>query len=456
MALWRQRSEWLMRGFITTSKNTASSLSEMIAFANGDTTSSTVVHWCLMGSADKPACCNTDQEALCKFLSHAVPFFSRGYETPLLYRMKGYGPASSFVSFGCCFFRMLPRILQRMAQRSDPGSECATLADALMTETSFRQSGNDGADTAGDFEHILADALDMNKNYSAQNSVRRRLVVEEISKPSFPRSVMAVDALIQPIEHGVNYMLGHTKILHDLGFLGRSHPQCGKLQEEARHKFLHTVSGNFGNTLVKEYVDFLQRGLTEAISMGLEAHPALLNQIFQLVIVCMTDLHRRLVYEFRFPPWSLFGLLDLDTAGFVQAWTTLQAKKTNCSKCLDSDFSAILLSQFLDLKSKPFQEQDAARREVQGILQDIATWTPLSSDSVEIKNGQTQWSASKRGSQNVKNPRVAAETTLLQSAVKQHAWIQEAVSKDTLPSKAVVSGIQKMVGVGSSNQHTKD
>ena len=305
MALWRQRSEWLMRGFITTSKNTASSLSEMIAFANGDTTSSTVVHWCLMGSADKPACCNTDQEALCKFLSHAVPFFSRGYETPLLYRMKGYGPASSFVSFGCCFFRMLPRILQRMAQRSDPGSECATLADALMTETSFRQPGNDGADTAGDFEHILADALDMNKNYSAQNSVRRRLVVEEISKPSFPRSVMAVDALIQPIEHGVNYMLGHTKILHDLGFLGRSHPQCGKLQEEARHKFLHTVSGNFGNTLVKEYVDFLQRGLTEAISMGLEAHPALLNQIFQLVIVCMTDLHRRLVYEFRFPPWSL-------------------------------------------------------------------------------------------------------------------------------------------------------
>ena len=65
-----------------------------------------------------------------------------------------------------------------------------------------------------------------------------------------------------------------------------------------------------------------------------------------------------------------------------------------------------------------------------------------------------QWIASRRGSQNVKGGPAAAETTLLQSAVKHHRWVQDCAASQTLPPKAVSSGIIKMAGTKSTNQHT--
>ena len=148
--------------------------------------------------------------------------------------------------------------------------------------------------------------------------------------------------------------------------------------------------------------------------------------------------------------------MDLDLPEFVKEWSRIMTGAHQCESCLDSDFSLLLAKKFGDIGSKPVSEQQAAHQEVQALLSDICEWAALTSDKVELKNGQVQWAASKRGSQNVKNARSAAETTFLQSAIKQNSWSQQAVGKETLPSKLSSSSILKMSGVSSTNQMTKD
>lgn len=305
MATWKKRTDWLATNFITTSKGTKEALEQMVRFANGDSSSNTaVVHWCL--TKPQRNCCESDEESMCKFLSHAVPFFSTGFQTPLLYRMKGYGPASSWVKFGCLFFNILPKALQEM-ESSEPSSDIASVADAFLAENGLQSVAGEDAD----FQQILADALDRDQNYSYQNKVRRNLITQEINKSSFWQSSMVIDALIQPIEHGVNYLLGHTKILHDLHFLGRGHPKRDELKEKARTKFLHVVTGALGDALIGNYISFLETGLKEAVDMGLEATPDLLNKVFNLVTVCVTDLHRRFNHELASYPFRMFLYMQL-------------------------------------------------------------------------------------------------------------------------------------------------
>ena len=295
---WQKRAQWLVRDFVTTSKNTREALQDMILFANGDSSLPTVVHWCV--SMPGRNCCDSDEESMCKFLSHAVPFFSKGYQTPLLYRMKGYGPASSWVKFGCGFFNLLPRVLQVMGS-AEPSSELASLADAFLAESRFQAVGGEDAD----FQQILADALDGDQNYAAQNKLRRQLVAQEMSRPSFLQASIAIDAIIAPIEYGVNYLLGHTKLLHDLNFLGRGHPKCDALKEESHKKFMHVVSGGLANSLIRRFILFLEHGLKEAFEMGLVTSNDLLNKVFQLTTLCITDLHRRLKHELSSHPFQM-------------------------------------------------------------------------------------------------------------------------------------------------------
>ena len=93
-------------------------------------------------------------------------------------------------------------------------------------------------------------------------------------------------------------------------------------------------------------------------------------------------------------------------------------------------------------------------KEIQDTLLEVCTWTPLTSDAVEILNGQTQWCLSRRGKQFVKQGRAAVETSLLARAVKHHTWLTQTVGADILPNKRVASGIRRLAGTRSSNQYT--
>ena len=153
--------------------------------------------------------------------------------------------------------------------------------------------------------------------------------------------------------------------------------------------------------------------------MGFHATPESLNQIFVAVVLLCTDLHRRLKYNFVAAPFTLFALCDMNEADFLQAWADLETKAGRCQSCIDQELTGILLAQFPALASAADHDKRAARQAVQSLLLDLAVWSPLTSDSVEIKNGQVQWIVSRRSNVNVYSPQPAAEISLVQAAVHQ-------------------------------------
>lgn len=453
MELWRQRADWLLKDFISTGKKAKGWLEQMLEFANGDTSAPVITHWCLTSKGPRgEPCCKSDEESIYKFLSHAVYWFGKGFDTPLLYRMKHYGVASSFMKIGTNFFNLLPRALQEMASMNPKQSaENSEFVDALLLE----QGTSASEQAANDFQHLLADALDADRNYAAQNGVRCRMVTEELCKPGFIENSILVDAIIQPMEYGVNYLMGHTKILHDLNYLGRGHPNASSLQKAAQSRFLNVVSGKLGDELIQRYVELLQSGLQEAVQMGMAPSAERLNLLFNIALLCISDVHRRFKDFFRSPPYTLFQLLDLSASDFADAFSSLEERFQRCPSCFDFEFSAALIGQHQGFSAGDGCRKDFVRLEVQDLLRDISRFTPVTSDVVEIKNGNVQWVCSKRGSQDVKGGPAAVETSLIQAAVKQHRWVQDSVAEQTLPAKRVASGILKMSGTRSINQYTE-
>eukprot|EP00435_Cladocopium_sp_Y103_P032496 s25_g8.t1 len=442
MAQWERRARWLQAGFnCTASKSWNAMLKDMMQFVNGDSTEPTLHHFCKIGVGGAPNCCDSDEESVCKLLSHLVPFWCRGYQTPLLYRMKHYGPAASFMKLGCCWFNFLPQALSYMeAARRGTDSEIGRLVDTFLADSG-------GTFPAGaDFERLLADVLDSDESFAAKNGARRSMVVQEVEKPDFAQSSILIDAVINPMEFGVNFLLGHSKVLHNLSYVGRGHPDHEKLRKDANDKFLQVVTGRLGERIISQYIHFLETGLDETVQMGLDMNEAVLAKVMVLVLVCISDVYRRFIAEFNVPPWTLFTLLGQSTADFLASWRELEAKDRKCKACVDPQMTRQLLQHFPDLASKPADFQERACQEIQGLLQDITEIAPTGSDSVELKNGQVQWSASKRGRQNVKGQKSAAEVSLLHAATKSYLWAKDIAGAQTLPSKAVSSGIRKMAG----------
>ena len=310
-----------------------------------------------------------------------------------------------------------------------------------MSEAAGRASSRE------EFEHLLSEALDADRSYSMQNSVRRRLVAQEVARPAFHQAELMVDGLIQPLEHGVNFLLGHTKMLADLKYVGRRHKAAGDLQRKCCASFLHLVTGGLADKLLKSYMLLLENGLHELCSMGFCPSAEHLNLMFSSVAVLCTDLYRRLKMDFAAAPFRLFRLINMTDEEFLQAWNDLEAQCEACAACLDGEFTRPLLRQFPALLSQPPGKQRAAVAELRALLTDCATWAAVTSDMVELKNGQVQFAVSKRGSQNVKGPVAATEVSLVQAAVLQHEWIKDTVAAETLPTRSQSSGILGMSGV---------
>lgn len=179
-----------------------------------------------------------------------------------------------------------------------------------------------------------------------------------------------------------------------------------------------------------------------------------MQRAFDLVVVCCTDTWRRLVFEFKKPPWSLFSLVGKTTEEFVATWSEVVASHTQCPNCADEYFTSVLISVFPhDLRSVPGQ-QEFVQREIQSVLLDIASWCPLTSDICEIKNGHIQWLTSRRGRARVLAARASIELSLLQSAVQTQCWVERELHGETMPSNKSAASVSQMSGTKSTNQHT--
>ena len=430
-------------------------LGQILEFLNGDTKSDTLVHWCLSSTESGP-CCSSDAESWNKLVSLLCPFLSRGFAVPLLYRMKHCGPAASYIRVGCCLHRLLPRILAvqdgGIKEVYNPGSNLCQVVDALLADNRDLQS--DSVLNEHDFQLLVTNMLDEDKNYAAQNGARRQLVQRELARPEFHQSSIIIDMLVQRMEPGINFFLKRTGVLYSLQYLSHANPDHQKLKDESKWRFLKVVRGELGVELLSRYMSFLLHGLTEAIAMGLEGSQAQLDLIFQMVISCVSDLYRRLVEEFRSAPFSLLALTDADENNFVKGWQQLRRRYADCEQCVGVEFTAPLLEAYGDFSMPLTEQQQKDISDIKDLLSEICCWSLLSSDSVEILNGQTQWALSRRGHQFVKQGKAAVETSLLARVVKNYYWLADAASEDTMPSKRVGSQVRRKAGSTSSNQYS--
>ena len=448
---WKRRADWVHRRFDSPSKRAVSGLGQILEFINGDTSESTLTHWCV------PGCCKDDADCLAKALHLLVPWFGRGFSVPLLSRFKHYMPASAYVTVGCLLCNLLPQALKNMQETSTENSDLRCLVETLLADTNFEAKHTMSEE---DLQLLVGGLMEADMNYSVQNSIRKGMMIKFICSETFPRNAVVVDCLLQPIEIGVNKLFSRTKLLHTLTNLSTCHPDYEQLCQSSRARFLSIVDGSMGREIMGQYKRVLDHNLAETIEFGLEMDESCtqLQLAFELAMVGISDCWRRLVLEFSGPPFCLFSLIGLTAAEFVRHWKSLHRKFQKCNGCFDDAFSRMLLRTFplADFQNKSAGVQEALAVEVQQVLADIATWAPVSSDMVEIKHGVVQWSVSRRGKQQIKNPTAARETTLLQACIKQFAFVRESVQEDVLPSKRVSSGILKMVGTRGSGPHSKE
>lgn len=426
---------------------------EILGFINGDTSGDTLTHWCL------PGCCSSDKESWNKLVKLLIPWMGRGFAVPLLSRFKHYGPASSYIKVGCGLCRILPRILETMqSQTGNINADVTNIIDTLLADSSISATAGEGL-SEKDLQTLVGGMLEADINYGLQNAVRRKMMIQAITRPNFCHEAIILDCLLQVIEHGINILFSRTKLLHQICNLGTSNSKYMVLIQKSKAKFLHVVSGQLGKDLMGRYEAILLTDLAESIEMGMDigSCDTFLQLSYELVIVGITDCWRRLVHDFKSPPFCFFGLLGLPTAAFVQEWSNLQAKLSECSGCIDAAFGKVLLSEFpaAEMELLPRAEQDLMVSQIEQILRGLAAFAPLSSDLVEIKHGNVQWAVHRRAKQKILNPRSSRETSFLQSCIKQYDYVKDTVGALTLPAKQVVSSLLKRVGVKGRNQHSK-
>ncbi|CAK9049182.1 unnamed protein product [Durusdinium trenchii] len=382
MDAWKKRAAWLMQGFDSRSKRTTDSLKNLLGFLNGDTSQRTgpLVRWCLLpANNDGKTCCQDDSDSWNRLVSMLSSFLCKAYAVPLLHRMKHYAPAASYVKVSTNLHGILPRILEEMENVSATSANRSVLSevvDVLLAENGGVQTLPDVLNNE-DFQTLLGDMLNENKDYAAQNGARRRLVLAELLKDTFHESSIITDMLVSPMERGTNLFLRRTHLLYEMQYLSNADPKYQEHQRESMDKFLQVIRGDLGRELLGTFLGLLTSSLKDAISNGLTGGQSQLNLIFQMVICCVTDFYRRFVQEFMQPPYTLLALANADAQTFVSEWKRIHQKRAKCRFCVDIEFTAALLDAYPeDIDSFP-----ADIEEVQELLQRIAVWSPITSDS---------------------------------------------------------------------------
>ncbi len=418
-------------------------------FFNGDLRSECVFHFCI--DSEQRPCCKGAQDSLSKCLKLIVPFLARGYCVPLLYRFKHYDEAVSFLTFGCAVHKLLLRTLGQMDLERSANSQEMKLVESLLEDVNLAGDADDGtaATTFND------DPLSQSENFQSFNAKRKQLVHQEITRAGFSSSTDIVNFMIKPMDDQINQLFHRSALLTKLTLLGPNDERWKENMLKSKGLFQSIVSGDFGWRIIGTYTNkFLHELSTLELTQVDLGNAKNMDTLFVMMLLIITDTWKRFVHDYAAAyPFKLFQLLTDDVEQFVASWDAFQQDKLRCAKCMDAAFSKTLLDAFpakLGLEGFPLQK--SVYHKVQLLLNDIAVFSPLTSDPVEIKNGQVQHSSSRRGNQAVKMPLASKETSFLNSAIRDFELLKHFVEEKTLPARKVTSGILKRVGMFGSNQ----
>ena len=440
------KREMLKNYYQTQSKLRKQALADSLDFLNGDLESDCIFHFCIHKNGNE--CCKGYQDSLNKCLKLVVPFLSRGFPTPLLYRFKHYDGAVGYLKVGFTIHKLLQRTLNEMQlEKTASGTQEAFISN-LMADIDLAKEGIDGSTAVQVNDELLHE--DEATNFAAHNAKRKALVHQEIMREDFISSTNIVSLVLKPMDQHMNMLFARSSRLTQLALLGSQQASWDSMAKKSRDMFISIVLGQFGWHIISDYVQMLLPGGLQSLEMtGLDIATSVqeMKVIFQMILIIFSDTWKRFIHDFAGYPLKLFQLLRADLSNFVVLWDVFQNEYASCGKCLDSAFSKKLLDAFPKILGQQTHEvQLSVYNEVRLILHDIATHGPTTSDAVEVKNGQVQRVASWRGNEAVKTPWAAKETSFLQSAIRGYELVKHWVETKTLPPKRQVAGILQMAG----------
>lgn len=448
-AVWKRASDKLRESFRCQSIMRKRAMNSCLDFLNGDLSSDQVFHFCMDDGTGKQ-CCTGPDDALGKCLKVVVPFLSRGYQPPLLYRFKHYDEAISYITFASSLHKLLMRTLNAMQGDKGADSEQRHLVDKLLGDADW------GSESPGAAETRFNDDF-LDENFAAVNAKRKQLVHQEVTKQSFSQSAVLLDFMIQPMDRVINALFARSHHLSQLTLMQGIDENWADLASASRKLFLSIVSGRFGMEIIRQYCEMVTNRLGSLHDVRSDViEQKSLQTAFTMMAIIVSDVWRRYIHDYAVFPYKLFPLLlDCDLQSFIEQWDRLQGCKGNCSECFDAEMSGRLLEAFpKSLIFEGLEVQHTTWQQVTALLHDLATYTPLSSDPVEVKNGQVQNSTSRRGNTAVKAPVAAKETSFLEALIRDYELVKHWIDGLLLPGKKVVSGILKRVGQPGSNQYS--
>lgn len=389
---------------------------------------------------------------------------------------------------GFYFRRILPRALQAAADTNKNDRLREGIGDILQSAMAIQTAENDdddAADPPGDqpaqrqesmqqkIDSLLEQILSGDHKSAQQNLSRLKSCAKFFNLPSLPNSVSTTSAFVEPIEFVVNRLLKRSALLlripveqddiqrkeYEIEWLGKCiillfkfylaihrFPLLHKIfllplmaiNSRSRTLFFEWVSGELGEMSILLLVSMVE-DTGNPYWQHLSADDC--SAQFGQSVWVLGDLWRRLCLEVLGHPHTTFCLYGLPLDEFIDAISKVLQEYRACRRCIDTEFTEVILSQFgplLEYYGQSLEANEAlsqAYAHLQDLLKDMATLCPISSDLVECINGNIQ-SRLHSSYRHTKQLTACSEESLLNSVRSEHKTLIELVRPHYLPPNA--------------------
>jgi hypothetical protein len=295
-----------------------------------------VIHICVAGH------CSNAEESLRKFKSVVRQSVLGGYDTPLLYRMKHYGPAASYVRRNTVVHRILPRLLNAVSKKK-------------------RRQALGPAEQAIDLDNP-------NSSISTANGVRFVKLHAYAMQPMFRDDVEYVHAILSPYDQVESIFAERTLLQHSLldGIVLKDFTNLAEMEERVVSIFVRVATGQTGADLMSHFLGLVHTRPIREVALH-----------FSTFMRALGEAYWRFVSRFSAWPWLWFLYLRLDPQSLPRLQSLVDEA---CEHCFDMEFSSDVLKLFLDvsmrkvLKDKLLRHAKWARFSMAVAIDDRRAW----------------------------------------------------------------------------------
>eukprot|EP00435_Cladocopium_sp_Y103_P046102 s1002_g13.t1 len=326
-----------------------------------------IVHYC------EPGCCHSDESFHARMRKALEIAFGSFFEPPLMYRWKGWEPASHYLTRGLAIHKLLVFFWLRCMSSDD------------------RQAAADG------MEDLQEDSPDASP---AAMFVKSIIVTKPLS------DLMDQISLVESIRHRLR--------MRRCG-LGLADSQVQHTEEDLAELNLRLISGEEGCKTVANFCSILLSP-NMGSQLGVWGIPVL--ECVDSILLGMADTWRRTVLPFQCQPWQCLRIARMDAENGLCFLRQEQAK---------------VLIRNIFKPGATAQQKRLAYESMKLLIVDLLCDLPASSVEVEKAHANVQIDVKGRA-HSCKRPHTIQQDSFITSVCLEHARLKSAVEEEVLGS----------------------